>query len=51
MIDPETKLLRPRKADDPEDLISPFAEPELAFGWIVGLAVADRFAYVDDVIN
>ena len=51
VVDPATKLLRPRKADDPRDLVSPFAKPELAFGWIVGLAVTDKYAYVDDVIN
>jgi hypothetical protein len=51
VLDPASKLLRPRKPEDPQDLVSPFAEPELAFGWIVGLAVTDRYAYVDDVIN
>jgi len=49
--DPATKLLRPRKPEDPKDLKSPFAQPEIAIGWIVGLAVTDRYAYVDDVIN
>jgi hypothetical protein len=49
--DPQTKLLRPRQASDPKDLRSPFADPEIALGWIVGLAVTDRYAYVDDVIN
>ncbi len=51
VVDPTTRLLRPRKADDPPDLASPFAKPDVAFGWIVGLAVTDRYAYVDDVIN
>jgi hypothetical protein len=51
VVDPATKLLRPRQPSDPKDLVSPFAKPELAFGWIVGLAVTDRYAYVDDVIN
>src|SRR5262249_29294057 len=51
IIDPGTKLLRPRQASDPKDLVSPYAKPEIAFGWIVGLTVTDKFAYVDDVIN
>jgi hypothetical protein len=51
VVDPVTKLLRPRKADDPQGLKSPFAVPEIALGWVVGLAVTDRYAYVDDVLN
>jgi hypothetical protein len=48
---PPPKLLRPRKAGDPPGLKSPFASPEIALGWVVGLAVTDRYAYVDDVLN
>jgi len=51
VVDPATQRLRPRMPDDPADLVSPFAKPEIAFGWIVGLAVTDRYAYVDDVLN
>jgi hypothetical protein len=51
VLDPREKVLRPRRADDPKELVSPFAKPEIAFGWIVGLAVTDRNAYIDDVIN
>jgi hypothetical protein len=51
VVDPATKRLRPRKADDPGELKSPFASPEIALGWVVGLAVTDRYAYIDDVIN
>jgi hypothetical protein len=51
VADPATKVLRPRKGDDPKDLKSPFADPEIALGWVVGLAVTDRIAYVDDVLN
>jgi hypothetical protein len=51
VVDPQTKALRPRKANDPKDLVSPFAKPEIAFGWIFGVAVTDRCAYVDDGIN
>ncbi|KPJ69145.1 MAG: hypothetical protein AMS14_11765 [Planctomycetes bacterium DG_20] len=25
--------------------------PEIAFGWIIGVAVTDRYAYVDDLLN
>jgi hypothetical protein len=51
VMDPAGKFLRPRKADDPKDLASPFAKPEIAFAWIIGLAVTDKYAYVSDVIN
>jgi hypothetical protein len=51
VLDPATNLLRPRKPGDPAGLKSPFASPEIALGWVVGLAVTDRYAYVDDVLN
>jgi outer membrane protein assembly factor BamB len=51
VMDPAGKFLRPRKADDPKDLKSPFAEPELAFNWFTGLAVTDRHLYVADGNN
>ena len=51
VIDPVSKSLRPRKPDDPKGLVSPFAQPELAFNWFVGLAVTDRYLYVADGIN
>ena len=51
VLDPTTKLLRPRQASDPKDLASPFAKPEIPFGWIIGVAVTDRYAYVTDLIN
>ena len=51
VVDPATRLLRPRKADDPKELASPFAEPAIAFNWIIGLAVTDRHAYVADLLN
>jgi hypothetical protein len=50
-MDPVGKFLRPRKAGDPVDLVSPFAKPEIPLGWIVGLAITDRHAYVNDVLN
>jgi hypothetical protein len=51
VLDPAGKFLRPRKADDPKDLVSPFAKPEIAFAWINGVAVTDRHAFVTDGIN
>lgn len=51
VLDPKEAFLRPRKADDPKDLVSPFADPEIGFAWITGLAVTDRHAYVSDALN
>ncbi|HOX06996.1 MAG TPA: hypothetical protein PK280_11390 [Planctomycetota bacterium] len=51
VLDPETKVLRARREGDPKNLVSPFATPELGFAWIVGVAVTDRHAYVDDIVN
>ncbi len=51
VLDPAGQFLRPRRASDPADLVSPLASPQIALAWIVGLAVTDRYAYVDDVIN
>jgi len=51
VLDPAGKFLRPRKADDPKGLTSPFAKPEIAFAWIIGVAVTDKYAYVSDAIN
>jgi hypothetical protein len=51
VVDPAGKFLRPRRADDPKELKSPFAEPELAFNWFTGLAVTDRYLYVADGNN
>jgi sugar lactone lactonase YvrE len=31
--------------------VSPFAQPEIAFAWIVGMAVTDRHLYVADSVN
>lgn len=51
VFDLKENCYRPRKDDDPKDLASPFASPEIAFAWIVGLAVTDRHAYVCDSLN
>jgi hypothetical protein len=51
VIDAATKKLRPRRADDLKDLKSSFAEPEIAFAWLVGVAATDRYVYTGDSIN
>jgi hypothetical protein len=51
VLDPKEKYYRPRRPDDPKDLKSPFAEPEIAFSWITGMAVTDRHLYVADALN
>jgi hypothetical protein len=51
VFDPKEKYLRPRCPEDPNDLRSPFADPEIALNWIIGLAVTDRHAYVADCAN
>jgi hypothetical protein len=30
---------------------SPFAEPEIAFSWLLGVGVTDRYAYFGDSLN
>ncbi|HOX07012.1 MAG TPA: hypothetical protein PK280_11470 [Planctomycetota bacterium] len=51
VIDPKTGALRARRPDDPKDLKSPFAEPEIAVAWPVGVGVTDRHAYIGDTMN
>ena len=51
VVDPGTGRLRRRTAEDPKELKSPFAEPEIAFAWLVGVGVTDRFAYLGDGLN
>jgi hypothetical protein len=51
VIDPQTKKLRPRRPEDPKDLKSPFAEPEIAFAWLVGMAATDKYLYTGDSLN
>ncbi|MCK6473628.1 MAG: hypothetical protein L6R28_18035 [Planctomycetes bacterium] len=51
VIDPQTGTVRPRRADDPKDLKSPFAEPEIAVAWLNAVVVTDRFAYLADMVN
>ncbi len=51
VIDPKTGIVRPRRTDDPKDLVSPFAKPEIAMAWPTGLGVTDKHAYIGDAIN
>ena len=51
VLDPKGRFLRPRKPGDPKDMKSPFAKPEIAFNFIIGLAVTDKHAYVADCAN
>lgn len=51
VYDEKHMYYRPRRPDDPQNLKSPFAEPEIAFNWIIGLAVTEKHAYVADTAN
>jgi len=51
VIDLQAKKVRPRRADDPKDLKSPFTEPEIAFAWLIGVGATDRYAYMADTLN
>jgi hypothetical protein len=51
VLDPKDKLLRARRPDDPKDLASPLAQPEIAIAWFVGLGVSDKYLYVADGLN
>jgi hypothetical protein len=51
VLDPQEKVLRPRRKDDPAELASPFAQPDVAIAFFVGLTVSDRNLYVADGLN
>ena len=51
VIDPKTGKIRPRRQDDSKDLKSPFANPEIAFAWLVGIGVTDKYIYTGDSLN
>jgi hypothetical protein len=51
VVDPETKKLRPRRPSDPADVRSPFSEPDIAFCWLNGVVVTERYAYMTDILN
>jgi DNA-binding beta-propeller fold protein YncE len=47
VVDAETGQLRPPK----EGEVSPFAKPDIALAWPVGLGVNDKYAYIGDSLN
>jgi hypothetical protein len=47
VIDEKTGKLRPPKQGEK----SPFAEPEIAFAWLVGVIATDKYVYTGDSIN
>jgi hypothetical protein len=51
VIDPTTKQLRPRRPDDPKDLKSPFAEPEIALAHPASVGATDKHLYIGDASN
>ncbi|MCX7804559.1 MAG: hypothetical protein N3A38_05140, partial [Planctomycetota bacterium] len=51
VMDPETGKIRPRRPGDPPDLKSPFAQPEIAFAWLIGVGATDRYVYMGDSLN
>jgi len=51
VVDPKTKKLRPRRKSDPETLKSPFAEPDIAFSWLIGVGATDKYVYMGDSLN
>lgn len=51
VVDPKTDRLRPRQPGDPKDLKGPYSEPQIAFSWLLGVAVTDQYAYFGDSRN
>jgi hypothetical protein len=51
VVDPGTKQLRARRSEDPKDLKSPFAEPEIALANPASVGVTDRHLYIGDPSN
>jgi hypothetical protein len=51
VLDSKEKYYRPRRPDDPKDLVSPFAQPEIGLGWVTGIAVTEEHGYVTDILN
>jgi hypothetical protein len=49
--DPKTGALRPPREDDPKQLKSPFAEPEITFGYLAAVAVGEKHVYTGDSLN
>jgi hypothetical protein len=48
VTDPDTKLLRPRRPDDPPDIESPFAKPDITFLFPQYVGATDEAVYVFD---
>ena len=51
VVDARTGRIRLRRRDDPKDLKSAYAQPDLAFEWLVGVGVTDRYVYMADNKN
>ncbi len=51
VVDPKTGQVRPRRGDDPKELQSPFAKPDIAMAWPTGVGVTDRHLYIGDTVN
>ncbi|MCX7590562.1 MAG: hypothetical protein N2255_02930, partial [Kiritimatiellae bacterium] len=51
VVDSETGLVRPRRPNDASHLKSPFAEPDIAFAWLIGVGATDRYVYMGDSLN
>ncbi|MGQ9662267.1 MAG: hypothetical protein ACUVWX_08030, partial [Kiritimatiellia bacterium] len=51
LIDPATGKTKPRSAGHALLLKSPFAEPEIAFAWLVGVGATDKYVYMGDSLN
>jgi hypothetical protein len=51
VVDPQTKQVRARRPEDPKDLKSPFAEPEIALANPASVGVTDRHLYIGDAGN
>ena len=49
VIDPKTGKVRPRKPG--EKLKSPFAKPEIAFSYLIGVGATDKYVYMGDSMN
>ena len=51
VVDPQTKQVRARRPEDPKDLKSPFAEPEIALANPASVGVTDKHLYIGDAGN
>ena len=47
VVDEKTGQLRPAKKGEK----SPYAEPDIALAWPVGVGVTDKYAYIGDSLN